>query len=76
MLFRSDYERAVADLGAFETRWPGKLAQLLSTRHPLDDWKAAFEGAADPVKSVIAPGAGRSRSRRSAGRPGGAQPPP
>lgn len=73
---RADYERAVADLGAFETRWPGKLAQLLSTRHPLDDWKAAFEGAADPVKSVIAPGAGRSRSRRSAGRPGGAQPPP
>lgn len=50
---RVHYERAVEDLAAFERRFPGLAAALITQRHPLSAFRAAMDKGADDVKSVV-----------------------
>lgn len=50
---RDAYERAIADLAAFVTRWPGAVRRLITGRYPIADAPGVLVGAPAGIKSVI-----------------------
>jgi threonine dehydrogenase-like Zn-dependent dehydrogenase len=50
---RTAFEAAIADLGAFEQRWPGVTAQLITGRFPIEKHGELLSGAAGGIKNVI-----------------------
>lgn len=50
---RHHYLAAVADLADWSDRWPGLTEQLITARHPLDQFMDAYQKSPDAVKSVI-----------------------
>jgi threonine dehydrogenase-like Zn-dependent dehydrogenase len=54
---REDFVLAVADLGRFETLWPGLAERLITRRlHGLHDYRRILENPDDDIKTVIAVG--------------------
>ena len=50
---RSHFERAILLLGEIEQRWPGWLAQFITQRITLADFKEALQPVSDSIKTVI-----------------------
>jgi threonine dehydrogenase-like Zn-dependent dehydrogenase len=50
---RAAFEAAIADLGAFEQRWPGATAQLITGRFPIEKHGDLLSGAVGGIKNVI-----------------------
>ena len=42
------------DLGAFAQRWPNPLADLITGRHRLEDWRPLLIDKPTGIKSVVA----------------------
>ncbi len=51
---RRYFENGVAHWGEIEQKWPGLLAQVITRRLPLDDYKTALAKDRDGIKTVIA----------------------
>lgn len=50
---RAHYEQAVRDLTAWETRWPGLTARLITARYPLERFREALAPSAADIKRVV-----------------------
>lgn len=51
---RTYFETGLADLGAFEARWPGAVDRMISSRRPLERWAEVLLGrAGGTVKNVL-----------------------
>lgn len=50
---REHYAAAVADLGDWRVRWGDLTQRLITARHPLQDFRAAFDKSPDDVKSIV-----------------------
>ena len=51
---RTAFENAIRDLGEFKKRWPQAIAQVISARHPVDNYRELLTGKATGIKNVIA----------------------
>ena len=50
---RAAFESAIRDLGEFKRRWPQAIAQVISARHPVDNYRELLTGKATGIKNVI-----------------------
>lgn len=50
---RVAFEEAIRDLSEFKRRWPAAIAQVISARHPLDNFRELLTGKATGIKNVI-----------------------
>jgi len=50
---RSYFERGVESMAALESRWPGRLAGLITRRVPIERYAEAVQPEADGVKTVV-----------------------
>lgn len=51
---RVAFEHAIRDLGEFKKRWPKAIANVISARHPVDNYHELLTGKATGIKNVIA----------------------
>jgi threonine dehydrogenase-like Zn-dependent dehydrogenase len=50
---RTAFEHAIHDLGEFQKRWPKAIAQVISARHPVANFRELLTGKATGIKNVI-----------------------
>lgn len=50
---RHHYLMAVADLIDWSDRWPGLTEQLITARHPLEEYAQAYGKSPDAIKSIV-----------------------
>lgn len=50
---RHHYTAAVSHLASWRRRYPGLVSQLITERHPLEEWTAALGKSPDGIKPVV-----------------------
>ena len=50
---KTAFQDAIRDLGEFKKRWPKALAQVISARHPLENYRDLLVGKSTGIKHVI-----------------------
>ena len=51
---KAAFQAAIRDLGEFKKRWPKALAQVITARHPITDYRDLLVGKSTGIKHVIA----------------------
>ena len=51
---KAAFQAAIRDLGEFKKRWPKALAQIITARHPITDYRDLLIGKSSGIKHVIA----------------------
>lgn len=50
---KAAFQAAIRDLGEFKKRWPEALAQVITARHPITDYRDLLVGKSTGIKHVI-----------------------